>query len=269
MLGRFGFSGPEARVYIALSGGAGMTAYELAREAAMARANAYAAVASLVARGAIQQVGEQPAKYSLSNPESFFTELARKTDETSRALIAAMRDRQPRDENGFVTQVKGPAAVQSVIADLISSATATIHMKTTDNLAAPFFDAIVDRAAVGVAVTIVASGSGWNSLANVENVTIIPHEGTGSTPSAPHGVLLTITVDAERMVTASFSDPVRAYLTSVGTVVYVMQTMIQHEIYLAEIYRVLGPDVLERNGLSFAELRTKFRPQTLGRKVFE
>jgi sugar-specific transcriptional regulator TrmB len=269
MLAQFGFSGPEARVYIALSGRAGMTGYELARKADMARANAYAAVASLVTRGAIQQVAEQPAKYALGDPESYFTELTRKTDATSRALIAAMRERQPSGENGFVTQVKGPVAVQSTITDLIDNATVFIHLKTMDTLAAPFFDAIRKRALSGIDVTIVASGDGWEPLEGVENITIIPHEGTGSAPSAPHGVLLTITADAERMVTASFSDPVRAYVTSEGTVVYVMQTMIQHEIYLAEIYRVLGPDVLERNGLSFSDLRAKFRPLMLGRKVFE
>jgi len=269
MLAKFGFSGPEARVYIALSSGAGMTAYELARDADMARANAYAAVASLVARGAIQQVGEKPAKYLLSNPDRYFTELTRKTAENSHTLIAAMRDRQPSVENGFVTQVKGSAAVQTVIGDLIKGATASIHLKTTDTLAAPFFEEIRARALAGIEVTIVASGDGWAALDGMDRITIIPHEGTGSAPSAPHSVLLTITADAERMVTASFADPVRAYVTSEGTVVYVMQTMIQHEIYLAEIYRVLGPEVLESNGLSFTALRAKFRPQALGRKVFE
>lgn len=269
MLAQFGFSGPEARVYLAMSGGEGMTAYELARDADMARANAYAAVASLVSKGALQQVGEQPAKYSLSNPESYFTELARKTDTTSRKLIAAMRDRQPSGENGFVTQVKGTAAVHSVIADLIHSAAASIHLKTTDVLANPFFEAISAQARAGIAVTIVASGHEWGPLEGIDNVKIIPHEGTGSAPSAPHSILLTITSDAERMVTASFADPARAYVTSEGTVVYVVQTMIQHEIYLAEIYRVLGSEVLESNGLSFDALRAKFRPQTLGSKVFE
>jgi len=269
MLAQIGFSVPEARIYLAMVGGVGMTAYELARGADMARANAYAAVSSLVVRGAIQQVGEQPAKYTICAPENYFSELSRRTDATSRALITAMRDRRPDIETGFVTQVTGAATVQTTIADLIAGATVSVHLKTTDTLAEPFFEVLRARADAGIAVTIVASGDDWGMFHDVANITIIPHEGTGSAPSAPHGVLLTITADAERMVTASFSDPVRAYVTSEGTVVYVMQTMILHEIYLAEIYRALGPDLLERHGVSFAALRARFRPPALGRKVFK
>lgn len=55
----------------------------------------------------------------------------------------------------------------------------------------------------GVAITVVGSGVGWEPLAGAPDVTIILHEGTGSTPSTPHEVLLTIPADAAHMVIAS------------------------------------------------------------------
>lgn len=160
-------------------------------------------------------------------------------------------------------------AVTKAISEMIAEARSTIHIKTVDNLASPFLEDLCRRAHQGVEITIVGSGDDWGVLRDCPNTQIIPHEGTGSVPSAPHQVLLTMTVDSARMLIASFNEPARAYIAMDGTVVYVVQTMILHEVYLAEIYRSLGPEMLERAGVSFQALRQRFRPVTLGDKVFE
>ncbi len=269
LLSQFGFSETEARIYLALASGGDATAYELAKATGIARANAYAAVSVLAGRGAIQQVGEHPARYIITAPDAYFEAEARKTQTASHTLTSAIRARRPAQEDSFVAQLRGKPAVAKAISEMIAEARNTIHIKTVDNLATPFLEELCSRAHEGVEITIVGSGDDWGTLRDCPNTRIIPHEGTGSVPSAPHQVLLTMTVDSARMVIASFNEPERAYIAMDGTVVYVVQTMILHEVYLAEIYRTLGPETLERAGISFQALRQRFRPATLGDKVFE
>lgn len=269
LLSDLGFSEAEAAAYLALSASQPATAYEIAKVTGAPRANAYAAVSSLLARGAVQQVTERPARYAVVDPRHFFDGVARRTGEACTALASALQARSQERTSQFVTRVSGRKAVEETIVQAIGEAASSIHVKTVDDLARPFLSAIAERADSGVAVSIVASGPDWGPLADHPRVTLVPHEGTGSIPSAPHGVLFTMTVDSRSMVIASLADVPRAYVTTEGTVVYVIQTMILHEIYLAEIYAAIGGEALAAAGVSFEALRARHRPAAIGSGVFE
>ena len=72
----FGFTGTESIVYAALLRTGPTTGYVAARAAGLARANVYAALSALVARGAAVVLPGRPARYRPVDPRTLLTQLA-------------------------------------------------------------------------------------------------------------------------------------------------------------------------------------------------
>lgn len=264
---RLGFSGPEARTYAALVKAQPSTAYELAKTSGLPRANSYNAVSGLALKGAIQPISSDPVRYVVTSPKHFFPEIAESIADTSRELVTQIEMMTPEAGADFVQVWEGRRAIEQHITEVIQGAVEYIHIKTRDNLAAPFFDELAIAAKRGVAVTIVASGEDWGPLMSAKNVTLVPHEGTGSTPMGPHEVLMTLTVDRDAVFIGAFGEKPRGFGATNRTLTYVIRTMILHEIYLAEITRTIGIEALEAAGVDFVELRKKYRPPSHGLDV--
>lgn len=99
-LRRFGFTLTESRVYLALLKLPQATGYAVAREAGLARANAYGALERLAARGMVSRLPGRPARYVAVDPAAMTARLERdwKQDmETLSRQLAAVerRDAQP------------------------------------------------------------------------------------------------------------------------------------------------------------------------------
>ncbi|RVT81728.1 TrmB family transcriptional regulator [Rhodobacteraceae bacterium CCMM004] len=263
---RMGFSEPEARAYAALITVQPATAYEVAKTSGLPRANAYNAVTNLVAKGAVQPVTSQPVKYAITSPEHFFAQIAEDTRtaaETIRDQVAALAVPAGSD---FVEVSDGRLALVDKVASLIASATTTLQAKANAGLLAPFRDALSQAIDRGVRITVVGSGDGWDELAAL-GVEIVPHEGTGSAPSVANEVVLTVVADAAQGFVGTFGHIHRGYSAENPSIVYTMQTMILHEIYLAKIISALGHDHLKANGLDIEALRKLYRPPTHGMRM--
>ncbi len=76
-LRRFGFTPTEGRVYVALLKVSPATGYTVAREAGLARANAYAALERLAARGVASRLPGRPARYVAAEPATVTGKLDR------------------------------------------------------------------------------------------------------------------------------------------------------------------------------------------------
>ncbi len=99
-LRRFGFTSTESRVYLALLKVSPATGYAVAREAGLARANAYGALERLAARGVAARLPGRPARYVAADPASLTGKLDREwkrdLDSLAQQLAAlARRDDQP------------------------------------------------------------------------------------------------------------------------------------------------------------------------------
>ena len=71
------------------------------------------------------------------------------------------------------------------------------------------------------------------------------------------------------MLIASFMDAARASFARDYPVIYVIETLLLHEIYLAEIHAAFGPQIEARFGRQLSSLRRKYRPRGRGRPVIE
>ena len=94
-LHRFGFTSTESRVYLALLKLAPATGYAVAREAGLARANAYGALERLASRGLASRLPGRPARYVAADPAAVTgrleRDLRRDLDALSRQLAAVER----------------------------------------------------------------------------------------------------------------------------------------------------------------------------------
>jgi len=165
--------------------------------------------------------------------------------------------------------VRGRETLLARLGEAFDAAQNHILIKTTDKLAALLVEPILAAARRDVEIKIVASGNDWSQFEGVDNLALIPHEGTWSTPSRPHEMLLTTTIDSEALILGTFGPSPYGYVAPTSGLVYVVQTMILHEIYLAEIYRAIGPEFLEKKGVSFAALRERYRPASIGQRLMD
>jgi len=267
-LGRMGFTGPEARTYEALIRAQPATAYELAKISGLARANSYNAVTNLVTKGAIQPVSSQPVRYAITSPDHFFSGIAGEIQATAERIQDQVNATAAPVADQFVEVSNGKLAVDDKIRSLIAAARQDLHFKTSAELIKPYVEDVAVALARGVRVTIVASGEDWTAL-KTAGARIVPHEGTGSHPSQANDVVLTAVADAEASFVGTMSPFHRGYSAENPTLVYVIQMMILHEIYLSEIVEAIGPDQLEALGVSFEKLRELYRPPSHGTRMAE
>ena len=96
-LERFGFTSTEGRVYVALLRLSPATGYAVAREAGLARANTYAALETMAARGIVTRLPGRPARFVAEDPGTLVGRLGRESqrdlDQLARWLSEV--ERQP------------------------------------------------------------------------------------------------------------------------------------------------------------------------------
>jgi sugar-specific transcriptional regulator TrmB len=271
LLRTLGFSQHEARAYEALLGLSAATGYEVAQKSGLPRANTYTVLESLARKGAVQQVTTDPVRYESVDPRDFFSRLARETSQAAeQAARLAERPRRAEDEvHVWTYRDEGP--VRAKLAEMISSAREHVWIKGPVDLILPHAADLLAAAARGTSIVLITLGPGQEALPAHKNIKILPHEGTGAIIGAT-SVLLTLTCDCENCMVATFSNQdaggnVSASFARNQSIVYVIETLILHEIFLAEIYAAMGPELESRFGVNLAKLRKRYRPAGMERRL--
>lgn len=254
-----GFTDHEARVYLALTRVNPATAYEVAKVASLPRANVYATLRSLEAKGAIRPVTESPATYAPLDPEKFFGDLSKKTSALCMSLVKQVKQQSQTDENVYMWVARGPDAYRKLV-ELIENAREHVWIKAPAHLIEPVLPTIKAAARRKVGVKLIAFGSDLQKLAVHPRVQVFPHEGDGSSHGTAADVLLTMTVDFNGVMIISHGNEVIGSYASNHSIIYVVQTLLLHEIYLAEIWAALGTELESRFGKRLTKLRQKHRP---------
>jgi sugar-specific transcriptional regulator TrmB len=268
-LRRLGFTDYEARAYAALSAARPETAYEIAKRAVLPRANVYAALRALEARGAIQPVTENPVRYVPVDPERFFRGVQRDTSELCEDVVRAMRHSAQGADNAYVSIFRGGEDVRRKLTEMIEGAHDHIWMKGPVGLIEPHAAALAAAARRGVMVRLIVFGKAVAGLKPHKRLQLIPHEGDGEPHGPPSDRMLTATVDSEGMLIASFAGAAKASFARDYSIVYVIETLLLHEVYLAEIHGAFGSQLDTKFGRQLGRLRRKYRPRGRERPVLE
>jgi DNA-binding MarR family transcriptional regulator len=117
----FGFTPTESHVYEALLELGPSTGYAVAHHAGYARANTYAALESLLRRGAVLRAAGRPARYRAVDPKSVVLQLAgeqgERLERLSRAAETLRRAAEP-----VTRPLDGARAVANVIQQVVARA---------------------------------------------------------------------------------------------------------------------------------------------------
>jgi HTH-type transcriptional regulator, sugar sensing transcriptional regulator len=251
-LQQVGFSSQEARVYIGLLKAPSTTGYELAKTTGLQRANVYQVLASLAARGAIEQTGAEPARFTALSPAEVLGRIKRDTSRRCDSLIAELTAIQPeRPAEGFWS-IRSREAVIDRASSLVAEARDSVAVSLWAD----------DLEWFGSALSA-ASRSGLRVIANVFGETdldlgmVFQHEAPNKTVG---GHVLTLSTDGTTAMVATLDEPAGGLYTSHPALVRVVDKLLRDEAYLAAIFERLGPELEVAFGPHLVHLRSQLLP---------
>jgi len=122
----FGFTPTESVVYQALLKLGPATGYAVARQARLARANAYQALEGLVTRDAATKTPGRPALYRAVDPPSLLTHLAAAQGDALEKLAQALR-RAAEPGEPVTREVAGARAIVNAMMQLVARAEQSVR----------------------------------------------------------------------------------------------------------------------------------------------
>jgi sugar-specific transcriptional regulator TrmB len=266
-LNTLGFTKYEAVAYLLLLEHQPATAYEISKRGALTKGNTYTALESLVAKGAAQPVSHDPVRYAAVAPETLFRRLSRSMTELCRDLTGALTT-QRRQTTEHVWTLEGEQRIEDRIVDMLDRAKRQIWIKGPDHRLTRFLPAIRSAMARGVKVLIIFFGDerARDALRLGPRAKVYLHEGSGRMLAVGASQFV-VSIDFAEALVADFGDLPRGVYTRSDSVVFMAETMIRHEVYLAEIMQAYGEEIERRFGKDLMRMRSKYLPGPLSRRA--
>jgi len=248
-----GFSEHEARIYLALAmASEPATAYEIAKAAQIPVANTYNVMRSLAKKGMTSQVTKDPVRYIARSPSEVFKGMAATMQQRCESLVSRFDNIRPQPADDYVEILNGPADIEGRVAALIDGAEKQVVMKSPTELS-PSLAKVLERAIKrGVRLMLIYYGPPPKMPKG--QVHLWPHEGNAADMG---GDFFTISVDSKAALAFNTVTYIAAYSEN-PTFVYLVDVLLRHEIYLAEIMTKLGEEVEEHFGPALHRIRSQF-----------
>jgi sugar-specific transcriptional regulator TrmB len=263
-----GFTKVEALAYLILLDEHPATAYEISKRGALTKAHVYTALASLVQKGVAQPVSEAPLRYAPVDPRTLFNRIARNTASLCDDLAVSLTTREQQKALDYVWIVAGEQRLHKKIVDMIEGAREQIWIKAPHYLIAPYADALRKASRSGVSILVILFGTPADAkrLGLGTAARVYLHEGSGEMLAVGQTQFVIATDWQESLISDFGPEPQGAYTRS-QAVVFMAETMIRHEVYLAEIINAFGPAIEKRFGKDLLSLRQHYLPAKLRRKA--
>ncbi|MES2183405.1 MAG: helix-turn-helix domain-containing protein [Pseudomonadota bacterium] len=262
-----GFTDYEARVYIALLHASPATAYEISKLNALPRPNVYSSLESLEKKGAVQRVSSDPVRVVPIDPKVLLERISRTMSDRCSSLKERLEQLKGVEETNYVWNLSSLSEAQHKIGEIIAGARRHVWIKAHHAALDVHVDALRAAADRGVSVLLIMFGEAneIDSFRSLHKAIVYAHEGDGTVVGlARH--LVTLTVDFEETLIFNIREESGAYTRS-SPVVNMADSLIRHEIYLAEIFSRLGPQLDEHFGPALLNLRKKYLPADQARAL--
>lgn len=271
-LQQLGFTNYEARVYLGLLKASPATAYEVSKQTGLPRANVYAALTTLERKSAVQPVNENPVRYVPVEPRRLLGRIQKETAARCDALAEYLVANTASAATEIVWTLSGDSQVHGKMSDMIQQARKHVWIKAAHSALEPHIDELRTAVAGGVDVLIILFGEAAD-LASYEFGPLCKaylHEGSGAHVGISDS-LVTLTRDFQEAMTATTGPKGHGAFTGSRPVVTLAESLIRHEIYLAEIFLHFGQRLEQKFGPALYRLRSKYLPQeqalALGRRT--
>ncbi|EKX57952.1 TrmB family transcriptional regulator [Cereibacter sphaeroides] len=254
------FSDYESRAYLALLKIQPATAYEVAKEAALPKANAYSVLESLGRKEAVQPVSESPVRYTATPPEVLLAAIVETTERRAARIKEGIGKLGTVPQHEYVWSMTGEHAINARISQMIDASVTHLWIKGSEDHLERHLDRLEAAARRGVDVLIVLFGTKVEHFSCGGRITVMLHEGNGI-PVAMARWLVSLTRDFEEALVAEFGSQPHGSYTRNRPLVNIFDSLIRHEIYFCEIFAIFGDEIQERFGPALFELRQKYLPQ--------
>jgi len=252
-----GFSDYEARTYIALLQASPATAYEISKLAGLPRANTYGALESCTQKGAVLPFSQAPVRYVPVDPRVLLARIADETKLRCNQLATRLSDIKSDDSREFVWTIEGENRVNAKIAEMIAEAKIHVWIKAHENVIETHQNELRDAVKRGVTILIILFGTDCERFRFDKNVRVYPHEGNGIRVGDADN-LFTIATDFKTALTAKMHGEVHAAYTRNESIVAMAESLIRHDMYLAEIFQKFGQQIDEAFGPFLVSLRRSY-----------
>ena len=255
-----GFTDYESRVYIALLHNSPATAYEISKHNAMPRPNVYSSLESLEKKTAVQRVSSDPVRYVPVDARSLLERISRTMADRCTKLQEKLEAVRGEQETNYVWNLSGVDEANAKINKLISGAKRHVWIKGHHQSLIDHLPALTAAANRGVALTLIMFGATTeiDRFRMLDKSIVYAHEGDGTVVGLGE-FLVTLTADFEEALIFNMSEATGAF-TRNGPVVNLAESLIRHEIYLAEIFGKLGIELEKHFGPALFALRKKYLP---------
>lgn len=254
------FSEYESRAYLALLKIQPATAYEIAKEAGLPKANTYTAMDGLNRKEAVQPVSENPVRYSATPPDTLLSAIVEQTERRASQLRQNLKQLGDIPRQEYVWSMAGAAAIKARISQMIGESTTHLWLKGSEDHLEHHRHELNAAAERGVDVLIILFGTRVEEFSCGGRITVMLHEGNGI-PVAMAPYLVSITRDFEEALVAEFGDEPHGSYTRNKPLVNIFDSLIRHEIYFCEIFASLGDEIQKQFGPALFELRKKYLPK--------
>jgi len=259
-LRELGFTDYEARVYISLIQQSPVTAYEISKNNALPRPNVYTALENLERKHAVQKVSLDPVRYIPISPTILLNRIARTINEQCSSLQSRLEKIQPEDRTHYVWIINGADEASAKISELISNAKTHIWIKAHFSELMAHEEELRKALNRGVSILLILFGSKAETdyFQFSKKCTVFAHENDGTVVGFGR-YLITLSIDFKEALIVNMERQTGAFTQS-EPVVNLADSLIRHEIYLAEIFKRFG-NVLEKEfGPALFNLRKKYLP---------
>jgi sugar-specific transcriptional regulator TrmB len=260
-LRELGFTDYEARTYLALLERSPATAYEVSKTSGLPRANVYTALESLTKKMAVQPVSENPSRFAPIKPKILFERIATDVSRKCQGVAKLLATRPVSDSTEYVWSLSGEESIRKKIDETICSAKHHVWIKASTYQLDAHLSALKRATKRGVDILLILFGDdpSTSRFRFARNVKVYRHEGSGMEVGLS-STLITLTTDFEDAIIVNTAYGGSGAHTRSRPVVDLADSLIRHEVYLAEIFEHLGGAIEERLGPSLLSLRSKYLP---------
>jgi len=262
-LQRLGFSEYEASAYISLLQSSPATAYEISKRCGLPRANTYGALEGLAKKRAVQPVSESPARFVPVDPAVLLGGISDDISSLCGRLKQSLDNLGAKEDPNVVWSIEGQERIREKIDELIDGASEHIWIKASTDILREHAGKMKKAAARGVKLIFVVFGDDVDFLRLGPNSTTYLHEGNGFRVGGADN-LFTLAIDYRVALTANLGDTLTGAYTTHSAIVRMAETLIRHDIYMAEMMSAFGDQVEQKFGKALVNLRRQlFSPQQM------
>ena len=260
-LQELGFTDYEAKIYISLLQNSPVTAYEISKNNALPRPNVYSALDSLEKKQAVQRVSLDPVRFVPVSPATLFSRISKTVQDRCLALEAGLEKLQPEEKTHYVWNIDNADEARLKISQLILAAKSHIWIKAHYEELLPHLEELKLASKRGVSLLFILFGDA-NQIQQFnfsKNCSIFAHEGDGTVVGLGR-YLITLSIDFKEALIMNMKEHAGAFTQS-EPIVNMTDSLIRHEIYLAEIFKHFSHLLEEKFEPGLFELRKKYLPK--------